>query len=206
MKQNKVTLKEFILVFVIALTLPATRTFAQEGQKAKPQQPEEVIRVYTDLVQTDVTVFDKQGRFVNGLKREDFALTVDGKTQPIEFFDRVAAGSADEETQLAVARGVSSKRVAAPVPLDRGRAIFFYVDDFHLSAGDLVFLRKALLHFIDSDLGQNDEVVITSASGQIGFLQQLTDNKAVLRAAVERIKARPYYVRDTERPPMTEYQ
>ena len=206
MKQNKVTLKESILVLVLALTLAATTTFAQEGQKERPQQPEEVIRVYTDLVQTDVTVFDKQGRFVNGLRREDFALSIDGKPQPIEFFDRVAAGSADEETQLAAARGVSSKKVAAPVPLDRGRAIFFYLDDFHLSAGDLIFLRKALLHFIDSDLGQNDEAVITSASGQIGFLQQLTDNKVVLRAAVERIKARPYYVRDTERPPMTEYQ
>ena len=206
MKQNKVTLKEFILVFVIGLTLPATRTFAQEGQKEKPQQPEEVIRVYTDLVQTDVTVFDKQGRFVNGLKREDFALSIDGKMQPIEFFDRVAAGSADEEAQLAAARGVSSKGVAAPAPLDRGRAVFFYVDDFHLSAGDLIFVRKALLNFIDNNLGQNDEAVITSASGQIGFLQQLTDNKAVLHAAIERIKARPYYVRDTERPPMTEYQ
>jgi VWFA-related protein len=206
MKQNKVTLKEFILVVVIALTLPATRTFAQEGQKEKPQQPEEVIRVYTNLVQTDVTVFDKQGRFVNGLKREDFSLSIDGKTQPIEFFDRVAAGSADEEAQLAAARGVPSKGVAAPVPLDRGRAVFFYVDDFHLSAGDLIFVRKALLNFIDNNLGQNDEAVIASASGQIGFLQQLTDNKVVLHAAIERIKARPYYVRDTERPPMTEYQ
>src|SRR5438128_5414917 len=108
MKQNKITLKEFILVFVFNLTLPATPIFAQESQKEKPQQPEEVIRVYTDLVQTDVTVFDKQGRFVNGLKREDFALSIDGKPQPIEFFDRVAAGSADEETQLSAARGVSS--------------------------------------------------------------------------------------------------
>ena len=69
-----------------------------------------------------------------------------------------------------------------------------------------MFLRKALMHFIDSDLGQNDEAVITSASGQIGFLQQLTDNKAVLRAAIDRIKARPYWVRDSERPLMTEYQ
>src|SRR5207302_6422949 len=136
MKQNKVTLKESILVLVLAVTLAATTTFAQEGQKERPQQPEEVIRVYTDLVQTDVMVFDKQGRFVNGLKREDFALSIDGKPQPIEFFDRVSAGSADEEQQLAAARGGSrsNQKVAGPVPLDRGRAIFFYVDDFHLSA------------------------------------------------------------------------
>jgi VWFA-related protein len=196
-----------LLVCVVAL---ASKTFAQESQKPKPQQqPEEVVRVYTDLVQTDVMVFDKQGRFVNGLKREDFELRIDGKPQPIEFFERIAAGSADEETQLAAARGghtANQKQVVGPVPLDRGRTIFFYVDDFHLAPGDLVFLRKALLRFIDQDMGQNDQAVITSASGQIGFLQQLTDNRAVLRAAVTRLNARPYFVRDGERPPMTEYQ
>jgi VWFA-related protein len=152
-------------------------------------------------------VFDKQGRFVNGLKREDFALSLEGRRLPIEFFDRVVAGSASEEAQLAAARGISSSsNPSAPVPLDRGRTVFFYVDDFHLSPGDLILLRKALLKFIDNDVGQNDQAVITSGSGQIGFLQQLTDNKAVLRAAVSRINARPYAVQDRERPLMTEYQ
>ena len=206
---SKHLLKKTVVTLLISLVALA-KTFGQENQPAKPQQqPEDVVRIYTDLVQTDVMVFDKQGRFVNGLKREDFDLRVDGKPQPIEFFERVAAGSADEEAQLSAARGsgASNPKNAGPVPLDRGRTIFFYVDDFHLSAGDLVFLRKALLHFIDSDLGQNDEAVITSASGQIGFLQQLTDNKAVLRAAVERLKARPQNMaRDSERPPMNEYQ
>jgi VWFA-related protein len=193
------------IALTICLLSACALLLGQNPQKPR-KQDEDVIRIFTDVVQTDVMVFDKQGRFVNGLRREDFALSIDGKPQPIEFFDRVSTGSADEETQLAAARGVSAKKVAPPVPLDRGRTIFFYVDDFHLSAGDLIPLRKALMHFIDSDLGQNDEAVITSASGQIGFLQQLTDNKAVLRAAIDRIKARPYYVRDTERPPMTEYQ
>ena len=63
-----------------------------------------------------------------------------------------------------------------------------------------------MTHFIDKEMNQNDEASITSASGQIGFLQQLTDQKAVLRAALERVKYRPYSVRDFDRPPMTEYQ
>jgi VWFA-related protein len=53
---------------------------------------------------------------------------------------------------------------------------------------------------------QNDEAGVTCASGQIGFLQQLTDNKVVLRAAIERLKARPSVVADSERPAMSEYQ
>jgi len=209
MPLSKLPTEKLITALLGCLAIFA-QAFGQETKPLKPQapqQPDEVIRIFTDLVQTDVMVFDKEGRFVNGLKREDFALSIDGKPQPIESFDRIAAGSASEETQLAAARGTSSSsNLSAPIPLDRGRTVFFYVDDFHLSPGDLIFLRKALLKFIDNDLGQNDQAVITSGSGQIGFLQQLTDNKAVLRAAVSRIAARPYGVQDRERPLMTEYQ
>ena len=193
-------------VALLGCSISAAQTFAQET-KPQQRQPEDVIRVFTDVVQTDVMVFDKQGRFVNGLKREDFQLRIDGKPQPIEFFDRIAAGSASEEKQLSAARGTAPNNASAPVPLDRGRTIFLYVDDFHISAGDLGFLRKALNKFIEDDLGQNDEMVVASASGQVGFLQQLTDNKVVLRAAVKRLNARPQNTaRDTDRPPMNEYQ
>ncbi|MCA1633952.1 MAG: VWA domain-containing protein, partial [Acidobacteria bacterium] len=90
--------------------------------------------------------------------------------------------------------------------LDRGRSVFFFVDDLHLSPGSSSRFRKTMLQFIEEQLGQNDEAAITSASGQIGFLQQLTDEKAVLRAAVERLNARPFSVRDFQNPPMTESQ
>ena len=55
-------------------------------------------------------------------------------------------------------------------------------------------------------MDQNDEAAISSASGQIGFLQQLTPDKTVLRAALKRLNVRPYSIRDFESPPMTEYQ
>ena len=62
-------------------------------QPSKPQS-DEVVRITTDLVQTAVTVVDKDGRFVDGLDRNQFELTVDGKPRPINFFERVKAGSA----------------------------------------------------------------------------------------------------------------
>ena len=174
------------------------------------QDQSDVLRVYTELVQTDVMVFDKQGRFVNGLKAEDFELRIDGKPKPVEFFEKITTGSINEESQLAAARGSSVRRTtgqtAPPVPLDRGRPIFFYVDDLHLDLTAVQTTRKVIASFLDKEMGQNDEVAIASASGQIGFLQQLTDNKTVLRAALERLKFRPYSVRDMERPAMSEYQ
>jgi VWFA-related protein len=180
------------------------------ARSGSSQDQSDVLRVYTELVQTDVMVFDKQGRFVDGLKSGDFELRIDGKVKPVDFFERVTAGSINEEMQIAAARGSSARRnipgATAPAPLDRGRPIFFYVDDLHLDLPSLQTTQKLITRFIDNEMRQNDEAAITSASGQIGFLQQLTDNKAVLRAALERLKFRPYTVKDLERPSMTEYQ
>ena len=64
--------------------------------QTKPQKPAEeqddVIRVSTELVQTDVMVFDKKGHFVDGLKGDQFALKVDNKPTSISFFERVTSG------------------------------------------------------------------------------------------------------------------
>src|ERR1700737_2740475 len=78
------------------------------GQQQSPKPPREaaddVVRVKTELVQTDVTVLDKRGHFVDGLKSDQFELRLDAKPQPLAFFERVATGSAEEEKQLRAAR------------------------------------------------------------------------------------------------------
>lgn len=181
------------------------------GQSQKPatQEPDDVVRVFSELVQTDVMVFDKQGKFVNGLKREDFELRIDGKPRPVEFFERIVAGKPDEDAQLTAARGsadAARKPATGAMPLDRGRTVFFYVDDLHLKPSNLLIARKVLQRFIDANLGQNDMAAVTSTSGAVGFLQQLSDNRAVLRAAVERLAPRSTSATDLQRPPMTEYQ
>jgi len=214
-KMAKLAALACLLVCLVACLLVCSeRGHAQTPPGApaesRGQDQSDVLRVYTELVQTDVMVFDKQGRFVNGLKREDFELRIDGKVKPVDFFEKITAGSINEESQIAAARGSSaqtnSTRSAGPTPLDRGRPVFFYVDDLHLDLTGLATARKLITRFIDKEMGQNDEAAIASASGQIGFLQQLTDNKTVLRAALKRLKLRPYSVRDFERPAMSEYQ
>src|SRR6185503_20242512 len=179
-------------ICVLACALFCAPLFAQTPERGR--QDQDVLRVFTELVQTDVMVFDKQGRFVDGLKKEDFELRIDGQLKPIDFFERVTAGSATEESQLAAARGVSNRSTdganAAPVPLDRGRPIFFYLDDLHLDPASMNAGKKLISDFIDKQMGQNDEVAIASASGQAGFLQQLTDDKRVLSAALARLNSR----------------
>lgn len=194
----------FIAVLLCWLTANPTPTAAQ-NQKPKQEQSD-VVRVYTELVQTDVMVFNKQGEFVNNLRREDFELRIDGKPRPIEFFERITAGSVNEEAQLAAARGSLGSSKTGVVPLDRGRTIFFYVDDMHMDLSGVSLTRKMISQFIEKEMGQNDEAAITSSSGQIGFLGQLTDNHAVLKAALERLRPRSSSVSDLQSPPMSEYQ
>ncbi|HEY6805524.1 MAG TPA: VWA domain-containing protein [Pyrinomonadaceae bacterium] len=179
------------------------------SQTLSEQKPnDDVIRTNTELVQTDVMVFDKQGHFVNGLTRDNFEIKIDGQTRPIQFFEQIKAGAGNEEAQLAAARGVTQSG-ASPVkvvPLDRGRTIFFFLDDFHLDLQGFAASRKIISNFIDKEMGQNDQAAIASATGQIGFLQQLTDDRAVLQAALDRVKIRTYPVTDIENPQMSEYE
>src|ERR1051325_7454651 len=91
----------------LLLLLAWSATHAQTSTPSPPKSQDEVVRVYTELVQTDVMVFDKQGKFVNGLGKDNFELLVDGKPRAIEAFEQITAGS-DEESQLAAARGATT--------------------------------------------------------------------------------------------------
>lgn len=194
-----------LLFFSAACWACAVTGVAQE--QPPPRQGTDVVRVNTALVQTDVMVFDKQGAFVDGLKRDQFVLKINGKPREVSFFDRIVAGSRNEEAQIAAARGTSNAAgKGGAVPLDRGRTVFFFIDDFHLAPGSNKQTRMMLERFVDRQMGQNDEAAITSATGQIGFLQQLTDDKRVLKAAIGRLLSRPYSTGDSQRPTMTEYQ
>lgn len=172
-----------------------------EEQSQEPAQ--DVVRIRTDLVQTSVTVTDKRGKFVDNLRAEDFELRIDGQPYPVLFFDRVINGVAADPSKTNQ-RNQSGAGVVAPE--DRTRTVLFFVDDLHLSGESMVRARKMLSHYIEQEMGENDEVVIASASGQLGFLQQLTNEKDVLRAAVERLKYRPLDLLDSDRPRMSAHQ
>jgi len=198
-------MKKLCLAIVLCF-LPAVA----QGQVTPAAQPTtqdiEVVRVSTELVQTDVMVFDKDGHFVDGLQRDQFELRVDGKPQALSLFDRVVSGS-QKEAQL------DSRKNSAvgSTPLGsngerRGRTLIFFIDDLHLSAASVQRTRQAILAFIEKEMNAGDQVAIASATGQIGFLQQFTDNRSVLRAAVGRLNYRPYTITDSGATmTMTEY-
>ena len=202
--------KDFAILVASVICLTASTAFGQKKKPTptpKPQESDEVVRITTELVQTDVMVFDKEGKFVEGLKPEQFQLVVDGQPQTIELFESVVTGGRNERVALRAAR--ENKRAQTPEVSEPrnevGRTVLFFVNDLHLDPGSLARTHKTIKHFIDHMVGPNDQVAITSASGQIGFLQQLTNNRAVLLGALDRLKAVPGMTPETERPYMSAY-
>lgn len=177
-------------------------TLAQTTPKSSPEQSDDVVKIYTELRQTDVMVFDAQGKFVDGLTRENFELRLDGKPVRITFFERVESGSGSEGEQW-----LASRQQRAPKPgTSYGRKVLFFVDDIHLSATSIDQARRLISKYVDYEQTENDEAQIVSSSGRLGFFQQLTDNKTVLRHALERLTPYQRSGKDFGVPPISAYQ
>ena len=71
-----------LLALAFPLLLPSP---AQEHKHAPPQDAAS-LKLSTDLVSLSVTVTDKKGQAITGLKREDFKVYENGVEQPISFF------------------------------------------------------------------------------------------------------------------------
>src|ERR1044072_656093 len=54
---------------------------------------EDVVKTKSNLVNIDVIIKDKKGKFVSDLKAEDFVITENGQPQQVEFFEAPLAGN-----------------------------------------------------------------------------------------------------------------
>jgi VWFA-related protein len=178
-----------LLIPIGLATLLSATAIAQQTQKP---QGDDTLRVNTELVQTAVTVVDKNGRFIDGLTRDQFELVVDGKPRAFNFFERVTSGSPREQQLATLGKATDETSPPDDNPVVLGRRIVFFIDDLHLSPDSMNRTRQMLKQFLDAEMTAKDTVAIVSASGQVGFLQQFTNNKQVLAAARDRLSPRPY--------------
>ena len=196
-------------VLPILILLPSFQSHSLPQAPAQPpQQADRIYRVSVEVVQTDIMVFDRRGRFVDNLKQDQFELRVDGKVQPLSFVELVTSGSAkDVETWTQAEAGTD---VILPKPAVPGsglrRTLLFFVDDWHLSADSILRLRGALSNLIRSSIEPDDRAAIITATSQAGSAHQLTSDKAALRASLDQLVFRNATVEDLEYPPMSEAQ
>jgi len=154
---------------------------------ASAQEP--VIRVSVDLVQIDAGVTDSQGHHVADLKPEDFQVLEDGKPQKITHFSYVS-GSANPLPAYAGAEW-NPEFAQRLRPQDVRRTIVLVADDLSYGPAEFPRARTALKEFVDREMQPGDLVSIMTTSGGMGALEQLTNDKRALTAAIARIMFSP---------------
>src|SRR5947208_10277675 len=73
-------------------------------------------------------------------------------------------------------------------PNDTRRTVAFVVDDLGMSNESVVQARRQLRKFVDEQLQPNDLVAIIRTGGDVGALQQFTNDKRLLHSAIEHLK------------------
>ena len=187
--KSKPYLALLLSICVFSPALAQTKPAPQPQKKAE-EADDDVVRITTNLVQVDVVV-TKGGKPVPNLTAEDFEIYEDGRRQTITSFAYIS----NVRTPSAEPAPAPEKRKpvdVAPAPRlkreDARRTVALVVDDLGLSAESMGQVRKQLRKFIAEQLEPNDLVAVIRTSGELGALQQFTNDKRILSRAVDRLR------------------
>ena len=169
---------------------PTSQQSAPKQQDPTFDDQQDVVRITTNLVQVDAVV-TKDGKQVTDLKPEDFEIFEDGKPQTITHFSYVSnvPAAASSKPAAPSPRDKSAPVVPAAVHTnDTRRTVAFLVDDLGMSFESMAHARHQLRKYVDEQLQPNDLVAIIRTGGDVGSLQQFTNDKRVLHNALEHLK------------------
>jgi VWFA-related protein len=156
------------------------------------QQPDYVFHAESDLVLVNVTVKDKSGKFVPGLKPGDFTIFEDNKPQKIVSFD-VENVDAVPATDVAQAKPLPEAAPGETSPAapqfdsqfkDRRLIVLF----FDLSAMEPDEIDRAVTsaeHYVDAQMAPADLVSIVSLGSSLQVNQDFTTDHALLKKQLD---------------------
>jgi VWFA-related protein len=138
-----------ILVLLLAITLPVLA------------EPQDSLKVSVDLVSVQFTVTDRRGRFVPGLRAEDFVVEEDGKRQEIRHFAR------ENELPLTLGMLIDTSPSVRPV----------FDEEKRTATG-----------FLESTLRASDLALVIGFDRSVTLVQDYTENSKRLKAAIEELE------------------
>lgn len=164
---------KYVAVLLLAIMFGSIAVLAQ-------QTDDEVVRVKANLVNIDVIVKDKKGKYIADLKPEDFTILENGVVQKIEFFD--APLSLTERTAKAAAAGAPE---ATTPPNTARNYVALVLDSQTTDITNLKRVREGTLKYIREQITQDDTVALLSVTNSLQMLQPFTQDKAKLIATLE---------------------
>jgi len=116
----------------------------------------DVVRINTALVTVPVSVYDRQGRFVPDLRREDFHVFEDGVEQPISYFEP------------------TEKPFTVALLLDMSASTRFHL--WQIKEAAIAFAKQ---------LRPQDRVLVVTFSDEVLLLTEATNDGQVIDAVIE---------------------
>ena len=168
-----------------AQTQPPATQPAQETQK----QP--TFRTSINFVRVDVIVSDDKGNPILDLKPEEFSVSEDGRQQKIETFSVVKIDPLDQvegPTNGPIRTAGDEEREAARPEV---RLFVILLDDYHVSRGNDMAVRKPLIDFIENQLAPADMVAVMYPLTPVTDIS-FTRNKSRLISAVQNFEGRKF--------------
>jgi Ca-activated chloride channel homolog len=183
--------KRSVVALVLVVVLSIFVRSAPVAQESTPPR----INVTVDLVQLNVAVTDNKGKYVTGLRPEDFVITEDGMAENIATFGegnesaRALASAPPSAAKPADASADQQKDSGARVSaseltsLVEGANVFVLFDTSNYMYRGFVFAQDAIADFVRS-LESANKVAFYSYSRDLSRAALLTsDRSQVLRAA-----------------------
>ena len=135
------------------------------ANEAYSQDPDEVVRIDTDLVSFEVTVTDRNGKFLPNLNRDDFRLFEDGIERPIDFFQPIR--KTDERRPLSVVFALDVSGSMTDAEIER--------------------LRFAMQSFISRLADYNSYFAVVSFAMEVRTLQAFTNRRDKLERSFDKL-------------------
>jgi len=145
---------------VLTLFAGALPVFGQGQVEKQQQDPQQSIKIPTNLVTVPVIVTDRYGSFITGLSRNQFTVREEGSAQKIEDFSST-------EAPFSVA---------------------LLIDTSHSTKNKLGRIRKAAETFI-KQLLPNDRIMVVSFDDKVRFICDFTSDHAELKRAVNSLES-----------------
>ena len=184
----------------------------QATQSAPPAAPKGVVKfgATTQLVVVDVTVKDKSGNPIKGLKPADFNITEDGKKQDIKIFtfqeleetvnpEPVPAKAAPVPASKSpdapaaptapVVKSVTANQIAPSKPgevkyKDRRLLVMFF-DMTSMPIQDQIRAQTAAQKFLKTQMTPSDLMAVMTFSSDLKVLQDFTDDRDALAKTIK---------------------
>jgi VWFA-related protein len=182
----KLVSRAILAALSLSLCLPLSPAASpQETQNvSKPLQYE--VSVVLKLIH--VYVADAKGKPVEGLTKDDFVVTDNGRPVTVTAFERhlLAHPPRPEEQTGPVPE---TPAASPPPPAETGRKFFLFIDFAFNDARGIMFAKQAALHFLETEVKPDDEVGLVSYSMLKGLTihEFLTRDKSRVRRVLDKI-------------------